>query len=95
MGTIRQKIQEKFENFRQRFVGGAAVEGLLITRRRTLAGLSGLLFARASSPFFVDEDAIKGKRQAKQPSQGDHDWNEHKVHDKVFSNRSERTRWEK
>ena len=67
--------------------GGTVVKGPLITRGRPLVGLSGLLFARASSPF-VGEDTIKGKGQAKQPSQGNHDWNEHKVH--VFSNRSEK-----
>ncbi len=68
--------------------GRRAVEGPLITSARTLVGLSGLLFVRASSPVFVGEDAIEGKRQAKQPSQGNHDWYEHKVH--VFSNRSEK-----
>ena len=66
--------------------GSTAVEGLLLTRGRTLTGLSGLLFGRASSSFFVSEDAIEGKRQAKQPNQGNHNWNEHKVHDYVFSN---------
>ncbi len=70
--------------------GSTVVEGLLITRRRTLAGLSGLLFVSASSPYFIGEDAIEGKHQAKQPSQGNHDWNEHKVHDYVFSNHSEK-----
>ncbi len=65
------------------------------TGRRSLIKLPALAFYWLSpTPFMGREDAKQGKSQAKKPSQGNHHWNECKVHNEMHSeNGKHRKRW--